>query len=120
MTATDPDERAKAAQLLAIASTIIALREGKLHACAFPPDATSQADVERRMVNIPARFWRSLLDHEMAQTLSRPPKSAIDAGLCIRLWECLRRRGQPPSSLALAFSIPDICRLWPDVKPPGA
>lgn len=109
-------EREKAAILHAVASTIIALREGKLQACAFPPDATSQDEVDRRKVIIPPRFWRGLLDHEMARIFQRPEEQSLDAGLCIRLWECLRRKGQPPTGLALAMRGSDLRRLWPGVR----
>lgn len=105
---TDDEQRAMLGALLQL---VIALREGKMRAAGCYPDAETQEEADRRGVVIPARFWRGMLDHEIAAIMTGG--SRLDAGHCIRLWECLRRKGQPPAALVVAFNASDLRRLWP-------
>lgn len=110
MTAPDQEERASINALLQM---IVAMREGKLRTAGCFPDAKSQDEADRRAVPIPARFWRSMLDHEIGSIMLHQQGATLDAGQCIRLWECLKRKSTPPKELVVAFSSADVLRHWP-------
>lgn len=103
-----PEQRREAI-IQSVSALMIVLREGKLQAKAYRPEEGPKG----KGVVVPARFWRGLLDHELGPALLRPNDEVLDTGLCIRLWECLGRKSQPPRRLGLAFDLNKLKRLWP-------
>jgi hypothetical protein len=68
---------------------------------------------------IPPEFWATVSRAEFVKIIDR---NGLDRGQCIRVWEMLRRKDEPPASLALFVDFADLQRVVAHMKraPEGA